>query len=95
MEKVVKSLEQFYVDFTDDELVELGLKKGDKLSVKIDENTKEVKLVPYETIDIDLSEFSRETLEFLISESVEKDASVNEVITDILDRAIKHFKYEE
>jgi len=95
MEKVVKALEQFYVDFTDDELAELGLKKGDKLSVKIDENTKEVKLVPYETIDIDLSEFSRETLEFLISESVEKDASVNEVITDILDRAIKHFKYEE
>jgi len=95
MEKVVKALEQFYVDFTDDELAELGLKKGDKLSVKIDENTKEVKLVPYETIDINLSEFSRETLEFLISESVEKDASVNEVITDILDKAIKHFKYEE
>jgi len=95
MEKVVKALEQFYVDFTDDELAELGLKKGDKLSVKIDENTKEVKLVPYETIDINLSEFSRETLEFLISESVEKDASVNEVITDILDKAIKHLKYEE
>lgn len=94
MEKIVKSVEQFYIEFTDEELAQLNLKKGDKLSVKIDEQSKAIKLVPYETIDIDLSEFSREVLEFLISESVEKDISINEVITDVITKSIGHLKDE-
>ena len=92
MEKVIKSREEFFVEFTDEELSTLKLKKGDKLSVEIDENTNQVKLTPYQTIDIDLSEFERDFLEHLITESVDKDISINEVITQTLTKALDFYK---
>jgi len=95
MEKVIKSREEFFVEFTDEELSTLKLKKGDKLSVEIDENTNEVKLTPYQTIDIDLSKFDRDVLEHLITESVDKDISINEVITQTLTKALDFFKNDE
>jgi len=95
MEKVIKSREEFFVEFTDEELSSLKLKKGDKLSVEIDEKTNKIKLTPYETIDIDLSEFEREILEFFIQESVQKDISVNEVITQMLSKALDLYKNDE
>jgi hypothetical protein len=39
----------------------------------------------YEKIDINISEWSREVLEMLISESVKQDVSVNDVICSILE----------
>jgi hypothetical protein len=95
MEKVIKSREEFFVEFTDEELSSLKLKKGDKLSVEIDEKTNKIKLTPYERIDIDLSEFKREILEFFIQESVQKDISVNEVITQMLSKALDLYKDDE
>ena len=95
MEKVIKSREEFFVEFTDEELSTLKLKKGDKLSVEIDENTNQVKLTPYQTIDIDLSEFDRDVLEHLITESVDKDISINEVITQTLTKALDFYKKDE
>lgn len=38
----------------------------------------------FESIEIDLSTFDRKVLEHIISESCEKDISVNKVISDIL-----------
>lgn len=95
MEKAIKVKEEYYIEFTDEELAKLNLKKGDKLTVEIDEKTKDIKLVPYGTIDIDLKEFSRENLEFIITESIERDLSVNEVFTDILTKAVKAYKDEK
>ena len=95
MEKVIKSREEFFVEFTDEELSTLKLKKGDKLSVEIDKNTNQVKLTPYQTIDIDLSEFDRDVLEHLITESVDKDISINEVITQTLTKALDFLKNNE
>ena len=46
-------------------------------------------MTPFAKIDIDLADFSRESLENLISLSVEKDISVNEVINQILESYIE------
>jgi hypothetical protein len=39
-------------------------------------------------LDIDLNDFDRGALEMLISLSVEKDISVNDVINDILEKFV-------
>jgi hypothetical protein len=87
--KITKKLEptgDVCFKFTEEELESLNIKEGDKFSVKIDD--KGVLLEKYSTIELDLSEFDRSNLEFLIEESIEKDISVNDVIANILDRFI-------
>jgi hypothetical protein len=39
-----------------------------------------------------LSEFERELLEFLIQESCDKDISVNQVISDLLEKGLEQYK---
>ena len=95
MEKVKKVLEKkdLYIQFSEDEMQELGWEEGQKLSFKFDEETKAITLEPFVKMDIDIGEWSREILEFLISESCERDISVNEVINEVLKESLK--KYEK
>ena len=95
MEKVKKVLEKkdLYIQFSEDEMQELGWEEGQKLSFKFDEETKAITLEPFVKMDLDISEWSREILEFLIGESCERDISVNEVINEILKESLK--KYEK
>jgi hypothetical protein len=44
----------------------------------------------YVSIEIDISEWSREILEFLIDLSIKKDVSVNDVINEILEEYLKN-----
>jgi hypothetical protein len=81
--KTVQRSEDLFVQFSNEELSQLGMKEGDKFTCEIDGNG--VVLKKFATIDIDISDFSREILEFLIIDSVEKDISVNEVITNIIE----------
>jgi hypothetical protein len=90
---ITKQLEptgEVCLKFTEEELEALNLKEGDKFSVKIDE--KGVLLEKYATIELDLSEFDRSNLEFLIEESIEKDISVNDVITNILEKVVSDYE---
>ena len=41
-------------------------------------------------MDLDISEWNKETLEFIISESCEKDISVNVVISNILEKVLSN-----
>ena len=95
MEKVKKVLEKkdLYIQFSEDEMQELGWEEGQKLSFKFDEETKAITLEPFVKMDLDISEWSREILEFLIGESCERDISVNEVINEVLKESLK--KYEK
>ena len=86
IKKTVQRSEDCFVQFTDDELYQLGIKAGDKFSCSIENDS--VVLKKFETIDIDLSEWPREVLEMIISQSVEEDISVNEVISNILERML-------
>ena len=86
IKKTVQRSEDCFVQFTEDELLELNIKAGDKFSCSIENNS--VILKKFETIDIDLSELSRDILEMIIADSVEKDISVNEVIGNILEKSL-------
>jgi bifunctional DNA-binding transcriptional regulator/antitoxin component of YhaV-PrlF toxin-antitoxin module len=90
MKKIIEPTGDLCVKFTEEELSKLGLKHGDKLSFK--EAGNGIVLNKYESIDVDISEWSREVLEMLISESVEQDVSVNDVICSILE---KQFRKED
>lgn len=82
MQKKLQKKEEYFVQFSDEELEALNVKKGDKFTVKnVDEG---ILLEKYGSIEIDLSEFDRQTLEFLISQSVEKDITISEVVENCL-----------
>ena len=88
MKKELQPTGELCVKFTEDELIELNIKEGDKFSVEnLDDG---VLLKKYETLEIDLSEFNRETLEFLIQESCEKDISVNQIVENCLTEIVKN-----
>ena len=86
IKKTVQRSEDCFVQFTNEELLQLNIKAGDKFSCSIENES--VVLKKFATIDIDLSEWPREVLEMIISQSVEEDISVNEVISNILERML-------
>jgi len=90
MEKVKKVLEKkdLYIQFSEEEMQELGWEEGQKLSFKFDEDTKAITLEPFVKMELDIGEWSREILEFLVGESCERDVSVNEIINETLSKFI-------
>ena len=90
IKKTVEPTGDVCVKFTEDELAQLNIKQGDKFSIKETDNG--IVFQKFATIDIELSDISREILEFLIQESCDKDVSVNEVISDILEKGIEQYK---
>jgi hypothetical protein len=86
MEKVKKVLEKkdLYIQFSEEEMQELGWEEGQKLSFKFDEETKAITLEPFVKMEIEISEWPREILEFLVGESCERDVPVNEIINETL-----------
>jgi len=88
MTKKVECVEEYFVKFTDEEFQKLGWKPNQKFSVEL-KSDDSILLKPFVSLEIDLSEFKRETLEFIISLSVEKDISINDVICEILEKEIE------
>jgi bifunctional DNA-binding transcriptional regulator/antitoxin component of YhaV-PrlF toxin-antitoxin module len=86
IKKTIEPTGDVCVKFTEDELAQLNIKQGDKFSIKETDNG--VLLEKFDTIELNLSEFSREIMEHLIQESCEKDVSVNEVMSNILEQVI-------
>lgn len=87
IQKTVKVKEDYYIEFTDEELAALKMEKGQKYTCQIEDGA--LKLVPYEKVELEMGSWDREILEFLISESCERDVSVNEVINDVLEKVIE------
>ena len=77
------------IKFTQEELEKFNIKEGDTFSFKIENDS--ILLQKTVSLDIDLSEMSKEILEFLVSESCNKNISVSEVITDCLEKATDYF----
>ena len=90
--KTIQRSEECFVQFTEQELEKLNIKEGDKFSWEIQDDG--IVLKKFGTIDIDFAEFDREILEYLIAESCEKDVSVNEIISDILEQIVKQHKVD-
>jgi hypothetical protein len=81
--------EELYVQFTAEEVQQLGLEEGQKFSIQITDDGG-VMLKPHVKIEIELTDFSREVLEYIISESCERDVSVNEVISGMLENFMEY-----
>jgi bifunctional DNA-binding transcriptional regulator/antitoxin component of YhaV-PrlF toxin-antitoxin module len=90
IKKTIEPTGDVCVKFTEDELSQLNIKQGDKFSIK--ETDDGILLEKFATVDIDLSELNRELLEFLIIESCDKDISINEVISDLLEKSLEQYK---
>ena len=90
IKKIVEPTGDVCVKFTEEELAQLNIKQGDKFSIK--ETSEGILLEKFATVDIDLNEVDREILEFLIKESCDKDVSVNEVISDLLEKGLQQYK---
>ena len=90
MNKTVQIREEAYIQFTDEEMVELGLKKGDKFTVDIRDDGS-IKLIPFSTIELDFSEFSKEELQDMIIDSVKKDQTIEEWVEDTLSTVVERF----
>lgn len=91
--KTVEPTGELCITFTDEELHRLGIKKGDKFSFKEDKDG--FILQKFQTVEIDLNELSRETLEMMIKMSCEEDISINEVVSNILEKFIEENKNNE
>jgi hypothetical protein len=87
IQKTVKVKEDYYIEFTDEELAALKMEKGQKYSCKLQDGG--LMLEPFEKVELEIGSWDREILEMLIQESCERDVSVNEVISDILEEVIK------
>ena len=86
--KPVKSREEYYIEFTDEELKALNMEKGQKYSCKLQDGG--LMLEPFVKMELEIGSWDREILEYLIQESCERDVSVNEVINDALEQIIKN-----
>lgn len=86
MEKIKKIQEKkdLFIQFSEEEMQEMGWEEGQKFSFDFDDETKSITLKPFVKMKIDISEWDREILEFLIRESCDRDVSVNEVINEVL-----------
>jgi hypothetical protein len=90
IKKTVEPTGEVCVKFTEDELAQLNIKQGDKFSIK--ETSEGILLEKFATVDIDLNEVDRGILEFLIQESCDKDVSINQVISDLLEKGLEQYK---
>ena len=89
IKKTVQRSEECFIQFTEEELSSLGIKPGDKFSFKINEDDS-VSMERFVSIEIDISEWSREVLEFLIDISIKKDIPINQVINEVLEESFKN-----
>lgn len=85
--KTVQKREEFFVQFTPEECEALGFKEGDKFEILEDGGG--LLLKKFKNLDLDLAEFDRTTLEFLVSESCRTHKPVDEVLADIITQTLK------
>jgi len=82
--KKVQEKKELFLQFSEEEMQEMGWEEGQKLSLDLDEDTGAITLKPFVKMEIDIGEWPRETLEFLVGESCDRDVSVNEIINEVL-----------
>lgn len=81
----VKEKKDYYIEFTDEQMKELGFEKNQKFTVKLLEDNSGLQLTPFAKIQLDLGDFDRDVLEYLISQSIEQDLPINDIISNCLE----------
>ena len=90
MIKTIQSQPQYFLTFTDEEVASLGLQSGDEFECQPLE-TGGFLLKKKEKLEIELSEYPREILEFLIRESINKNVTIATIVTDALEEYLNLF----
>jgi hypothetical protein len=84
--KTVLEKKEQYIQFSEEEIKELGWKENQKISIELTDNG--IMIKPLVSVEIDMSNWSKEILLFLIEESCKSDKSINEVISEILEKML-------
>jgi hypothetical protein len=86
--KKVQEKRDMFIQFSEEEIAEMGWEENQKLSIEMN-NDGGITLQPYAKMEIEIAEWSREMLEYLVGESCDRDVSVNDIITEVLTQYIK------
>ena len=84
MIKTVQKKEEYFIQFTDEEMNELGFKPNTKFTVELTEDKNGLILTPHEEIEIDLNEFSKEELINIIHAANQQDMTFEDFLVDTL-----------
>ena len=82
MIKKLQPSKDMFIQFTEDELLELNIQEGDKFTAIPKEDG--VFLEKMEKIELDLEEFPEEIKDMLIVKSIEDQIPIDEVISNLL-----------
>lgn len=91
--KTVQRSEELYIQFTEEEMNQLGIKPNDKFACKVDKDS--IILEKYVPVEIDIEDWDRQTLLFLIEESLDKNLPVEDIISDVLTKAIEDEEFKQ
>ncbi len=89
--KKVQEKKELYLEFSEEEMEELGWEEGQKLSLDLDKESGAITLKPFVKMELDMDNWPKELLLFLVQESCEKDVSVNEIISNTLEESLKYY----
>ena len=92
--KKIQEKKDLFIQFSEEEMQEMGWEEGQKLSFKFDEETKAITLEPFVKMELDITEWPVEILQFLVGESCERDIHVNEIINETLLKFIDKNEYK-
>ena len=93
MKKQIKTITSSFIEFSEDELQELGIKPGDKFSCSTKDGN--LFLEKYKTIDIDLESYTKDQLILLITGAHEHGGTVEEYIEHILEEMVKRHELQD
>lgn len=91
MKKTVQRSEDCFIQFTEEELAQLGIKAGDKFTWEMQEDGSCL-LKKHVPVELDLSQWSREILEMIISDSIKKSLPADEVICEFIEKYLSEAK---
>ncbi len=84
--KIVKEKKDLYIEFSEEELQELGWKDNQKLSLEVEGNS--IMIKPWVNVEIDTTDWPKEIYQMLVDLSLEQDKTVNEIIVDLITNAV-------
>lgn len=94
MIKTVQKKEEYFIQFTDEEMNELGFKPNTKFTIKVNDDKQSLTLTPHEEIDIDLNEFSKEELINIIVAANKLDMTFEDFLVDSLTKFCETYNTE-
>jgi hypothetical protein len=85
--KIVKEKKDLYIEFTEEEMAELGWEHNQKLSITVNED-KSISIKPWVKVEIDMTGWPKEIYALLVEKSLEEDKTINQIIVDLLEKSI-------